>query len=780
MSVHVFGIRHHGPGCARSLMAALHALAPDIVLVEGPPDAAEVLPLIAHEALRPPVALLVYAPEAPRHAAFYPFARYSPEWNALRYAFARGIPARFIDLPQAVGIAAAIDAAARAEASTEEDARENQDGAAPGATAGVEPPPVAVAPDATPDAPEGPTLREDPIGKLAQAAGYTDHELWWEHQIEQRQDAADLFAGIMEAMGELRAGAPPPDAEEARREARMRQAIRAARKEGFARIAVVCGAWHAPVLADPGPAKADAALLAGLRKVKTTATWIPWTNSRLSFRTGYGAGVRSPGWYEHLWAAPDRHAARWIARAAALLRAEDLNASPASAIEAVRLGDTLAALRDLPMPGLAELHEAIETVFCHGDPAPMLLIRDRLEVGETLGAVPEETPAVPLQRDLEARIRRLRLARSAEIKTLDLDLRDENGRARSRLLHALALLGITWGRPRRASGGKGTFRELWQVQWRPELALAVIEASVWGNTIEEAAGAKIRHDAGATPELPKLTALLDGAILAGLPDAVAWVLERVRAGAAATADARHLMEALPPLARAARYGDVRETRGDLLLPVIDSLFARALVGLPGACAALDDGAAARMVASIDCVQESVALLDEAERRAEWQRALRALAGREAIHGLVRGRCCRLLLEDGALDAAELQRLARLALAPAAPAPAAAAWIEGVTRGSGLLLLHQDGLWAALDGWLRELSPETFVALLPLLRRAFAGFQAPERRAMGEKVKRLGAGGLGPGTSGPLDEFDGLAGLDRARADRVLPVLAAILGVEPGE
>src|SRR5690348_1994067 len=102
MSVYVFGIRHHGPGCARSLRAALEKLQPDIVLVEGPPDAAAVLPLLAHERMQPPVALLVYDPAAPQHAVFYPFARFSPEWQALRYAAERGVPARFMDLPQAI------------------------------------------------------------------------------------------------------------------------------------------------------------------------------------------------------------------------------------------------------------------------------------------------------------------------------------------------------------------------------------------------------------------------------------------------------------------------------------------------------------------------------------------------------------------------------------------------------------------------------------------------------------------------------------------------------
>ena len=66
MSVHVFGIRHHGPGCARSLKAALAALAPDIVLVEGPPDADVALPFAAHEAMQPPVALLVASAQKER------------------------------------------------------------------------------------------------------------------------------------------------------------------------------------------------------------------------------------------------------------------------------------------------------------------------------------------------------------------------------------------------------------------------------------------------------------------------------------------------------------------------------------------------------------------------------------------------------------------------------------------------------------------------------------------------------------------------------------------
>jgi hypothetical protein len=772
VSVHVFGIRHHGPGCARRLRAALEVLAPDAVLVEGPPDAEGILPLLTHHGMRPPVAMLIYAPHAPHHAAYYPFTHYSPEWQALRYALERGIPARFMDLPQAIQLARAPED------------RSHAGGGEP-----ASPPTLPVARDgeAGEEGQGEQAVEEDPIGMLAEAAGYADHELWWEQQVEQRQDAVGLFEAIAEAMAALRAAARPPREEEAQREAHMRQTIRAAQDEGFTRIAVVCGAWHAPALANLCAAEEDAGLLAPLARTNVEATWIPWTNSRLSHRSGYGAGIGSPGWYEHLWTTRDRVAIRWMAHVAHLLRGEDLDASSASVIEAVRLADALAALRGLPMPGLRELNEAALTVLCGGDSAPMRLIRDRLEIGERLGEVPAETPAVPLQRDLEAQQRRLRLRPEPGSKLLDLDLRDATSRDRSQLLHRLRLLGVPWGQPQRVSGKKlGTFHELWQLQWQPEFAVALIEANIWGNTVEAAATAYVGHAADEAADLPQLTELLDGAMLAELPGAVERLLARIQAQAAVSADVRHLMDALPSLARIARYGNVRQTRTERVLPIVDGLFERALIGLPGACASLDDDAASEMVASVDHVQEGLDLLDHADQRAAWQVLLRRLATRESIHGLVRGRCCRLLLEQRALDDGELQRLARLALSPVTPARQAAAWVEGLLHGSGLLLVHQDGLWVALDTWLADLTPDTFIALLPLLRRAFSAFQPSERRAMGEKLKRIRQA-VPMGASAALksrrgddvvsdDTLAAVAALDRGRSDGMVPILAHILGV----
>ncbi len=765
MSISVFGIRHHGPGCARSLRSALEELEPDIVLVEGPPDAQEVIPLLLSSEMKPPVALLIYAPDAPSHAVYYPFATFSPEWQALSYAFHKGIPTRFMDLPQALQL------------SQEEEKDE------PAPSLDTEPESV---PQASPSAQVATTesvepeevKNEDPLDMLARAAGYSDYELWWERQIEQRHDNSQLFEGILAAMSAMREDTQSKDKREARREAYMRQTIRAAQKEGFQRIAVVCGAWHSPVLTEAAlkTTKGDASTLSGLKRVKVDATWIPWTNDRLSYRSGYGAGVTSPGWYEHLWTSPDRPTIRWTAQAAHLLRAQDLDASSASVIETVRLAEALAAIRELPMPGMAELHEAILTVLCHGNSEPMLLIRQKLEIGTRLGEVPAETPAVPLQRDLELKQRRLRLKPSTEIVNLDLDLRKENDRERSRLLHQLHLLNLAWGKLQRGNSRQmGTFHELWQVQWQVEFVIKLIEANIWGNTVERAATNYASSLADSAKDLPALTGLLDQVVLAALPEAIEHILHCVQTQATVASDVQQMMEALPPLVRVVRYGDVRETRSEYVLPVIEALFERVVIGLPGACSSLDDDAARAMLASIGHAHESLELLDRSDLREEWQRVLRILMERDGYHGLVRGRACRLLFDQQVIDIEKLQQQAGLALSIAVPAIQAASWIEGTLYGGSQRLLYQDGFWQALDQWLCELSADSFTELLPLLRRAFSAFSGPERRMMGEKALLLRSTSVVSEASRGRD--DNSSSIDQQRAKRVLPVLAQVLGVK---
>jgi hypothetical protein len=808
--VHVYGIRHHGPGSARSLLAALETYCPDALLIEGPPDADDLLPLVLSSAMQPPVAILIYAPDEPTYAAYYPFAEYSPEWQAIRWGLSHQVPVRMLDLPQSVQMAIG-----RIQAQ-EEAASQPQE---PSGAADTpieqekphsieEPSPVEedlasaetypeektrseaeLSTENTLPIPEPATLPfdpADPLRVLAEAAGYSESEQWWEHLVEQRRAPADLFAAILEAISALREAASPEIHPIAiRREAAMRESIRVALSEGFQRVAVVCGAWHTPALAhfdDPMYThEQDSALLDNLPEMEVRATWVPWTNVRLTRQSGYGAGIDSPGWYAHLWSTEADVSSRWMIRVARLLRAEDLDISPAHVIEAVRLAETLAALRERPLPGLAELNEAALTVFCAGSPLPMRLIEEKLIIGDALGSVPPETPMAPLQQDFERETHRLKLPPEAYEKILDLDLRRTFDLERSHLLHRLKLLGIAWGRTdtskrdtaySRRSGRGGTFHEIWRLKWQPEFPVLLIEAGQWGSTIAAAASARVCQAAARAPSLGALTGLVEDVLLAELTDAIQPVMSYLQAQAAVSSDTRHLMQALPPLASVLRYGSVRQTDTAMITQVVDGLVERIFIGLPGACAALNDDSAAEMFELILKVDDSITRLADDNYRQDWQRALMHLMELPHIHGLIAGRATRILYDTGSFLVPETARRLSVALSTANEPLQAAAWIEGFLRGSGQLLIHDSSLLSVIHDWLTALPEPTFLQLLPLLRRTFSTFPYPERRSIGQRVKQ------GRPDSSTVPGAVASADFDLARADAVLPLLAQLFGINP--
>ena len=719
LRVRVFGIRHHGPGSARSVRQGLEEFSPDVVLIEGPSDADPLVMLAASESMKPPIALLAYATGEPSKAAFWPFAVFSPEWQALQWAAKNGVQARFCDLP-AFNVLA--DQGIR-------------------------------------------TVREgDPLSELAAAAGFDDTERWWDSVIES-SSGADSFDAITEAMEALRETVPI-DEETAHREAYMRQVLRKTLKDGAERVAVVCGAWHAPALVGAlGPAAPDARILKGMSKVKTSLTWVPWTHSRLASASGYGAGITSPGWYHHLFTANDKTITRWLTKVARVLRDEDLPISSAHVIEAVRLADTLAAMRSRPLAGLSEVTEATRSVMCDGNDVLLDLITRRLVVGEALGAVPEETPTVPLEADLRARSKTLRLKQQAGAKNLDLDLRRDIDVERSQFLHRLGILEIDWGTPADSEvRSTGTFRETWALQWKPEFSVSVIEASLWGTTVAAAATSRVVSKINEPDiSLASLIGLLENSLLANLPAALSAVLESVKTVAALDHDVSHLMAALPTLTRTLRYGDVRGTDVSALVDVADSLLIRICTGLAVAVTGLDDPSAEEFREHLDKVHSAVMVRDDRDASARWLQAMAGVIDRDDVNGLLVGRMVRLLRDSGSItETAAAQRLSR-ALSVGSTPTAKAGWVDGFLGGGGLVLVHDRALLTLIDTWVRQLREQDFIDTLPLLRRTFGAFEAGERRAIGQAVR----GGRRVETTVETDARRGRA---------AMAVVADILGV----
>ena len=704
-SVSLFGVRHHGPGSARRLVEALEALKPDAVLIEGPCDATPLLPLLAHPAMVTPVALLAYAEDDASRASFFPFAEYSPEYQATLWAVRNGRDVRFIDLPSTD----------RLSIEDERDPSEPE--------------------DADP-------VSFDPIGVLARTAGYEDGESWWSDTIEHSADDSPVFEAVADAMTALRDETRPVGGREAAREAHMRLEIAKASKEFDGPVAVVCGAWHVPALATRTSLSADRDILKGRPKTKVKATWTPWTTPRLARAAGYGAGVVAPGWFSHLWENGDRpdRDARWLTRIAIALRAKGHQVSTASLIEAQRLAGALAALRERPSPGFEELQEASVSVFCGGSMALWNEIAQELLVGSSVGEIPPETPLAPLIEDLQRQQKAVRLKPEALDRDLALDLRTDAGLARSTLLHRLNVLGVPWGRLEGGGRSRGTFRENWKLAWVPEFSVTLIENTVHGATIRDAADSKVMDGMRGERDIAEMAETVRQAMVADLPRAVTYGIGALEHRAALDADALPLLLSLPPMADILRYGEARAGQVAPIEALMPGIAARAALALHYAVRNLDREAAERMRMAIQRADDAIRLakLDD-EVREGWLSALAQIPGDPGASPLIVGSVARLLYESERMDAEGASTLLGRMLSPGVAMADAAGFFEGFFTGAGPRLIHDGLLRGSVDRWMASLDEEAFVTTLPLFRRAFGGMDRMERRRLIDAIfeRRVG-------------------------------------------
>lgn len=749
--VTLLGIRHHGPGCAHALTAALEQLQPDLILLEGAAELQDSWALMAADGMTPPVAQLVFDPQQPRRSVIYPWASFSPEWQAMRYAIAQGVDLQMMDLPVSMrmGLEASLQTAD--EPVDEQASAEEQD--APQVIAQ----PEADASDDGEEAeePDWPALPNSSqmLDRISAAAGFADHEVWWDAIIERHSGGLSLFAAIAELMGEAREQwqqqlAPLEDYSpeqqlslqiEQVREAWMRKQLAQARKT-HQRIAVICGAWHVPALAAKVKQKDDNALLKGLKKQKLDVAWIPYNFQRLSQQSGYGAGVESPSWYQHLFDAhqrqadPEQATIQWLIRAAGLLRKQGFDCSSAHVIEAVRLSMSLALLRGQATPGLPELTDAIRSVMTEGREAPLALIQHSLLIGEQLGKLPQSIPMLPLEQDLENQLRALRLKRLDSSEQLTLDLRKDSGLQRSRLFRRLQVLQIPWARSYGHHNiGKGTFKEEWVLKWEPEAAIALIDASLLGHTVEQACRQQLQEWLQQSQQVSEIVNLIDQLLLCHLPDAVEPAVKQLSEVAALSADLLDMMNALLPMVQLMRYGSVRQIDSSSLGHVVESIVIRACNGLAPACACLDEEASYRMLEAMENLHSAIKLLDVDDYNQRWLTALAEVSEYQGVHGVLRGRTSRMLHEQQGIDSDELNQRFRLNVSACEDVERAAAWVEGMMFGAAAALLYDDVLFQLLDQWLMQLAEDDFRRVLPLVRRTFSSFDSSELNQIGSRV-----------------------------------------------
>lgn len=720
--LHIFGIRHHGPGSAALLKRALDALNPACVLIEGTPEADDLIPFAGAPGMKTPIALLVHASSDANAAFFSPFAEFSPEWQAIQWAIAHGRPARFIDWPGGITIHELIEARSK------------------------DPEEIEVQADS------------DPLDAMAAIAGFSDGEAFWNALIEQGRlgqspdevagaNALGVFGAIERAMAEVRANSEAAKSERSRvrdeqREAWMRLHIREALKQYEGPVAAIVGAWHVSALREKSNAAEDRALVRNLAREKVEVTWVPWTNSRLSAASGYGAGVISPGWYSHLWSLysqedrtePATFAAQWQARTAALLRSEGYPASTASAIEAARLSLTLAALRERAVPGLEEMKESALASLCYGEDVPLRLIERKLYVGELVGEIDPSVPQMPLARDLALWQKKARLKPEDLESDVRLDLRSEAGLLKSTLLHRLLILNVPWGRLLEAEAGRGTFREVWRLRWHPELSVSLAEALVYGGTIEQAAANAQMDRSSKAASISEQANLIRAALVADLPVAAKACISRLQEMAVDASEVTELMQAVAPLVRVLRYGTARELPEAELRSLIHALSVEVNAGVRLSSHNLDEDAASARVGAMRGYDEALHLFGDATLTDSWRQQLGALVTDDQVAAQVIGLALRRL-HDLRVWSLEQVGSAFSLRTRGETLQRAGAFLENFLSGGSEVLLQDQPLLQLLDQWLCDLTDADFVEALPLLRRSFSAYDAVARRRLIERVAR---------------------------------------------
>ncbi|MFI2780799.1 DUF5682 family protein [Streptomyces sp. ALB3] len=507
----LIGVRHHAPSLAAALPALLDAAAPDILLVELPAEFQPWLGWLAHEETEAPVALAAVPADRTRAddergPAFYPFADFSPELVALRWAARHGVPAVACDLPLADRLRA-------------------RNG------------PGAPAPDPHAKAGSAPLLGEGGGLSAALRSRLTgrDGDDLWDRLVEAPapgstpealRRAALLTGWALRSETEATGGV---DGGDLAREHCMRGHVAEALASGR-RPAVVVGAFHAPALlpsacrtaqapappersssAAPCEPDADGHRTGAADEAACTVSLIPYTYPLLDSRSGYPAGIRDPEWQHTVLDAAGDTAAlhealiRTAVRVCTALREQGHPYGPADGREVVRVAGDLARLRELPAPGRGEFLEAVQTVLGRGETygtgRAVAQALEHVLIGTRTGRPAPAAPRSGLGPAVEAETAALSLPGPGDAhERTPRDLRLDPARSpldghRELLLRRLTVCGVPYAQEQAVTGAAGSegLTTRWQVRWTPATAAMLTAAGTRGVTPAQAAEGVLRQ-----------------------------------------------------------------------------------------------------------------------------------------------------------------------------------------------------------------------------------------------------------------------------------------------
>ena len=721
--VNFFGVRHLSPAASWHLLKLLDKINPRCVLIEGPSNADELVEHITRRDVAPPVAILAYTSDMPVSTVLYPFAEYSPEYQAMKWAAKNNAEVRFIDLPTDISIGLN-----RYEHNKDE---ESADG-------------------------EGYyEYARDLYASLTEYNSEYSFDSYWERNFEHNLNEDAYNSALTLHSAEIRQilepiefkSLPKSNAADLVREAYMTAQIQKSLiKYEPEETAVITGAYHAlRMRRETEPMADDEIEKLPCRASKLTL--MPYSFYRLSSRSGYGAGNAAPEYYQLMWLCMKEGRLRelpseYVSKVGRFIRESGGYCSTANIIETVRLSFALTYLKEGFLPTLADLHDACTACIGHGDTSEVAIAFAMADIGTAFGSLPENVSQTPIQDDMNRELRRLKLEKykSTISQSLDLDLR-ENIKVksveaafidlnRSTFLHRLAFLGIDFARKTKLNQDMATWRESWILSWSPEVEIQVVESVLKGETIELAAAFLLKERLEECQDILQAAQLISTAYICKLADGTDNAVSTLQAMAADSGNFTNTAKSAMELSMIIQYGDIRNVNTEPLIPLLQQLFLRSCLLLTEA-ASCDDKAADDVASAIGLMhtisQENVDIVNDTE----WVNALWDLAARDDRNAKLSGLAFAVLLERNLINDEFCSKEVSRRLSPGIPADIGAGWFEGMSMRNRYALLSRIELWRQLDDYIRSLDDDEFKRSLVFMRRAFGCFEPREKNSVAE-------------------------------------------------
>lgn len=739
-----FPIRHHSPTAARHVEQVVKARRPQILFLEEPAEANALLPHIVDTETQPPVAvyssyrdddnvlglagILSPAQDIPtRSATWSPLLAYSPEYIAMKIAHRLNIEVVFIDLPHYALLGPRSIASRTRDISPEDSNTDDL------------------------------IATSDFYQALAKVAGYRNWDEAWDCLFEFggfagdaeqfRRELAVFCAAARRTTPRARMLADGTLEREAFMIATIQQTL-TERQIPPTEAMVICGGFH--LFMDRTPSVPIPPLPAGT----TSVSLVPYSFFRVSDLSGYAAGNRAPQFYQSWWeqtrkGTVDDLLANHIVAVLKRARRYGEVVSPADAISVAHHARMLAHLRRHETPVLDDIHDAIITCCCKGNPEhegiQLQRAMDEIDIGRAIGKVTPRIGRLPLVEDFFNTMANFGLAEllSEEKRmTIRLDKRQEYERQKSAFLHRLAFLEVPIGQlddARNPAAIEATlFREQWTLRWSPQIEPKLTKENLYGDTIEAAVFARLRermaesvHDAGHSSDHLRQAVEMD------LPDLIQQMQDQCEASIATDARLISLAKALLNLTLIDRQADFRNLRRDVIQQILVHCYQRACFAIPASASPPEDEQE-HVISALKIMAESVFRdMDDLYDRDLFARQVMS-AAEESTVPFLKGALYGMLVELRVLPTSEVAELIQsYAQSPSEIMVKAGDFLDGmlaVSRTS--IMLGADNLITAIEALLRAADEQSFLTMLPRIRAAFERLHDHDRDSIALRVAEM--------------------------------------------